>query len=352
MFSSQIFYNNSIQEWLTAFGSFVIIYIILISSRKIISSKLHVFTQKTTTDIDDLISNLINKTSGYLLLVLSLFAGYKLLNTPAEIDSKANIIVMIVVFYQLGLWGNSLITFFVGRQRKDKIESDAASVTAFSALGFVIKILLWAVIVLLALDNMGFNVTTLAASLGVGGIAVALAVQNILGDLFASMSIVLDKPFVIGDFIIVDEYLGSVEHVGLKTTRIRSLSGEQLIISNSDLLQSRIRNYKRMLERRIVFSIGVTYDTEADKLKIIPDIIKKIIENTGQTRFDRSHFKDFGNFSLNFETVYWVISPDYNIYMDIQQKINLEIYEKFQEQGITFAYPTQTLYLETNTADS
>jgi len=167
----------------------------------------------------------------------------------------------------------------------------------------------------------------------------------ILGDLFASISIVLDKPFVIGDFIIVDNFLGSVEHVGLKTTRLRSVSGEQLVMSNSDLLKSRIRNYKRMYERRILFTIGVTYQTPLEKLKLIPNIIKDIIESQDEARFDRVHFKEYGNFSLNFEIVYWVQSPDYAIYMNIQQAINLEIYQRFEEQGIEFAYPTQTLFM-------
>ncbi len=176
---------------------------------------------------------------------------------------------------------------------------------------------------LLALDNLGVDVTALVAGLGVGGIAVALAVQSILGDLFASLSIVLDKPFVIGDFIIVGDLLGTVENVGIKTTRVRSLSGEQLIFSNADLLNSRIRNYGRMYERRVVFTVGVTYDTPRHKLE---------------------------DFSLDFETVYYVQDPAYNLYMDIQQAINLELYQRFADEGIEFAYPTQTLFLAKETA--
>lgn len=205
--------------------------------------------------------------------------------------------------------------------------------------------MLWSVIVLLTLDNLGFDVTALVAGLGIGGVAVALAVQKILGDLFASLSIVLDKPFVIGDFIIVGEHLGTVEHIGLKTTRIRSLSGEQLIFSNSDLLGSRIRNFKRMYERRVVFTIGVVYQTPLEKLALIPSIIREIIESQKPVRFDRSHFKEYGAFSLNFETVYWVQNPDFNTYMDIHQAINLEIYRRFTREGIEFAYPTQTLFI-------
>jgi small-conductance mechanosensitive channel len=195
------------------------------------------------------------------------------------------------------------------------------------------------------LENLNFDVSALVASLGVGGIAVALAAQNILGDLFASLSILFDKPFVVGDFIIVDDLPGTVEKVGLKTTRVRSLFGEQLVFSNNDLLSSRIKNYKRMEERRVVFPLGVTYQTGAEQLELIPGIIKKTIEKQEKVRFDRSHFKGYGDFALLFETVYWVTEPDYNLYMDIQQKINLELFHLFEEQGIEFAYPTQTIHL-------
>jgi len=181
------------------------------------------------------------------------------------------------------------------------------------------------VVLLLALDTLGIDITALVAGLGVGGIAVALAVQKVLGDLFASLSIVLDKPFAVGDFLIIDQHMGSVEYVGLKTTRLRSLSGEQLVFSNSDLLGSRIRNYGRMYERRVVFNIGVTYQTPRDKLVMIPQILRAAIEAQKRTRFDRAHFKEFGDFALNFESVYYVVGPDYNTYMDIQQAINLFI---------------------------
>jgi len=216
-------------------------------------------------------------------------------------------------------------------------------VTIFNAIGFVSRIVIWSLVVLLALDNAGIDVTALVAGLGVGGVAVALAVQNILGDLFASLSIVFDKPFAVGDFLIIDSYMGSVEYVGLKTTRLRSLSGEQRVFSNSDLLGSRIRNYGRMYERRVSFDIGVTYQTPRDKLRMIPEILREAIESQKQTRFDRSHFKAYGDSSLLFETVYYVGVPDYNIYMDIQQAVNLRVHERFEEEGVEFAYPTRTL---------
>ena len=226
------------------------------------------------------------------------------------------------------------------------VSSQAGTVTTLTMVGFVLRVIIWSVLVLIGLDNLGIDITALIAGLGIGGIAVALAIQNILGDLFASFSIVLDKPFVIGDFIIIDDCMGTVEHVGMKTTRIRSLSGEQLIFSNADLLKSRIRNYKRMFERRVVFSIGVVYQTPHEKVRRIPDMIRGAVEKNQQVRFDRAHFKAFGDYALQFEVVYWIQNPDYNVYMDIQQAINLDIMKQFDDAGISFAYPTQTLLVQ------
>jgi len=211
----------------------------------------------------------------------------------------------------------------------------------------LISFLLWIIAFIFLLDNFGFNISTLVAGLGVSGIAVAIAAQGILGDLFNYFVIFFDRPFELGDFIIFDDKLGSIEKIGIKTTRIRALSGEQLIISNSNLVNARVHNYKRMERRRVVFRIGVTYQTPLEKLKAIPDMIRGFIESIEDTQFDRSHFQGYGDFALTFETVYYVLTPDYAKYMDIQQEINLKIYEAFEHEGIEFAYPTQTIYIET-----
>jgi small-conductance mechanosensitive channel len=216
---------------------------------------------------------------------------------------------------------------------------------SLKVLSVALRLALWSVIVLLALQNLGVDVTALVATLGVGGVAVALAAQGILGDVFASIFMVIDKPFVLGDFLIVGDFLGSVEDIGMRTTRIRSLSGEQLIFSNNDLLRTRIRNYGRMYERRVVFSLGVTYQTPRTKLEAIPGIIREAIEAQDKTRFDRAHFQKYGDFALVFESVYYVLEPDYTLYMDIQQAINLRVHRRFEEEGIEFAYPTQTLFV-------
>jgi small-conductance mechanosensitive channel len=207
----------------------------------------------------------------------------------------------------------------------------------------IINIVIWTMGILALFHNLGYDVTTIVAGLGIGGIAVALAAQNILGDLFNYFVIFFDRPFEIGDFIVIDDKKGTVEHIGIKTTRVKSLSGEQLVFSNSDLTQSRIHNFKKLERRRITFTIGVVYQTTKEQLEEIPTIIRKAIENSGPTTVDRVHFANFDKSSLNFEAVYFVENADYNVYMDIQQKVNLTLFDEFDKRGIEFAYPTQTL---------
>ncbi|MEN6420473.1 MAG: mechanosensitive ion channel family protein, partial [Smithella sp.] len=254
--------------------------------------------------------------------------------------------VILMLIIQGGLWASTGVKFWLGLMLEKRMDQDASSATTISLLGFVARLILWVIVGLLILDNLGVNITGLVAGLGIGGIAVALAVQNILGDLLASLSIVLDKPFMVGDYVVVDTLSGTVQHIGLKTTRIRSLSGEQLIFSNNDLLKSRIRNYKRMDERRIVFGFGVIYQTPVEKLMLIKNQVAEIIEKQEHARLDRVHFKEYGDSSLNFEVVYFVDSPEYVLYMDIQENINLAIFRRFAEEGIEFAYPTRTIYVQ------
>ena len=212
-------------------------------------------------------------------------------------------------------------------------------------IGLLIRIILWAVGILLILSNLGFDITSLVASLGIGGVAIALAVQNILSDLFSSLSIYIDQPFKVGDFIIVGEHMGTVENIGLKTTRLRALQGEEIVISNSELTATRVQNFKRMQKRRIVFAFGVTYDTPVEKMKQIQDMVKKAIDPLEKAEFDRAHFKSFGASSLDFEVVYYVLTGDYAEYMDIQQSINLRIMEEFEKENIEMAFPTRTVHL-------
>jgi small-conductance mechanosensitive channel len=345
------FLENSPQAWLTAAGVAVFIFLILKIFQNFLVRRLERFTRKTETLLDDALLEVVRQTKRFFLAAVALYAGSFVLVLSPGNEQSINTAVVIVAILQGALWGNSAISFWLGNIVQRRKVEDGATATSLTALIFVGKLILWSVAALLVLENLGVNITALVAGLGIGGIAVALALQNVLGDLFASLSIVLDKPFVIGDFIIVDQHLGTVEHIGLKTTRIRSLSGEQVIFSNADLLRSRIRNFKRMYERRIVFSIGVTYDTPYEKLAKIGSILREIVESKSDTRFDRAHFKEYSDSSLMFEVVYFVLKPDFNTYMDIQQSINLDIYRRFQELGIRFAFPTRTIHVENAKSD-
>lgn len=334
-----------IERWLVAAAVSVATFLVAKLIIGLVGRRLGKLAERTTTVIDDALVCLIRHTKWWLLLVGALVAGAQFVELAERARSVLHTLLVLSMLLQLGVWASAALRFTLEHYRQRKIKQDPGSVTALNAIGLLISVALWVSILLLALDNLGFNITALVAGLGVGGVAVALAVQNILGDLFASLSILIDKPFVVGDFLVVDDCMGSVEHVGLKTTRVRSLSGEQLVFSNSDLLKSRLRNYGRMYERRVVVQIGVTYETPREKLKQIPGILRAAIETQEHTRFDRSHFAKYGDFSLNFETVYYVLGPDYNLYMDIQQAINLYVHEQFEQAAIEFAYPTQTLLL-------
>lgn len=335
-----IYLGNTIADWITAIGVAVLTYILLFLVKTILVKRLSIYTTRTATDIDDFVVEIINKTKTFFLIVLSLFIASFTLTLSATILKVIQKIIVLVFLMQIIVWGISFIKYLIQRMESHRKGDDQFSRTTLVVLGYLGKLMLWSIVILIALDNLGVNITALIAGLGVGGIAVALAVQSLLADVLASLSIVFDKPFVIGDFIVVEDFLGTVEYIGLKSTRIHSLSGEQIIISNNDLLRCRIRNYKRMTERRVVFLVGVTYETPHNKLSRINSMIREIIESKEDVRFDRVHFKEYGDWSLIFEVVYYVLSPDYNLYMNIQQDINLYLFQKFQEEGIEFAYPT------------
>jgi small-conductance mechanosensitive channel len=343
---NKIYLGNTLQNWLVAVCILLAVFTALKIIQRVVISRLSRLAAKTDNQIDDLLVCMLRQTKLIILLMASAYVASYAITLKPSLVSMSHKAVILILIVQAGLWASAAISFWLGLTIEKRMEKDASSATTIGLLGFVARLILWVIVLLLILDNLGVNITGLVAGLGIGGIAVALAVQNILGDLLASLSIVLDKPFVIGDFIVVDSLSGTVEHIGLKTTRIRSLSGEQLIFANNDLLKSRIRNYKRMSERRAVFSFGVVYQTPLEKLKLIKEIVRNIIEKAPNTRFDRVHFKEYGDSSLNFEVVYFMTQPDMGLYMDIQETINLEIFRRFQEEGIEFAYPTRTVYIQ------
>jgi len=341
------FGQNPVELWLIAVGVFIGLYLFLRLLRVSFTRWLGRLSQRWQRPGLKLAQDIVGRTNRLFLGAVALFFASLLLKLPEAAHRGIQIFVLSVFFLQLASWGSFLVGFWFTRlsERKLKEEGDAASATTLNVVTVLAKIVLWVVAGLLIMENLGIHVGSLIAGLGIAGVAVALAVQNILGDLFASLSIVLDKPFMVGDFIIFGDHLGTVERIGLKTTRIRSLFGEQIIVSNADLLRERIRNYKRMRERRAVFTFGVVYDTPPEKVAAIPQMVREIIEALPETRFDRAHFKEFGAYSLNFEVVYWLLKPDYNFYMDTQQAINLALMRRFREEGIEFAFPTQVVHL-------
>ncbi len=339
------FWGNSLAAWLIAAGIALALVVILLALRRILSRQLRKLADRTTTKVDDLGADLVAGIRPIILIVIAFAFGANSLELPARLSRLLELTTVIALLIQAGISGNTIVTFLLAQALRPGEGADSGRRTSLAILGFVGRVVVTSLVALLILDNIGVNISALLAGLGIGGIAVALALQNVLGDLLASLAILLDKPFEAGDFIVVDQYLGTVEHVGLKTTRIRSLSGEQIIVSNTDLLGSRIRNYKRMTTRRIEFAVDVVYGTPAEKVKRIPLLLRQSVEAQPQARFDRAHLKEFGPSALVYQIVYIVESPDYNVYMDTQQRINFAIIEHFEREGIDFAFPTRTVHL-------
>jgi small-conductance mechanosensitive channel len=340
------FYGNTLLEYLIALIVAAGILLLVALIRWLIRRKLS-RARETASPFDDFGLHLARRTKLFLLFFPAVYLGTRALAFPPDLWRILQQAATLSLIAQTALWCAGVIDFWLKRYREQRLETEPEAATTVGAFRVAAIAGVWIVAVLFAIANLGFNITALIAGLGVGGIAVALATQNILADLFSSLSIILDKPFVLGDFIIVGDSMGTVEKIGLKTTRIRALSGEQLIMSNAELTKSRIRNYKRMWQRRIVFKIGVVYQTSAAQLEAIPGMIRGVIEREPSTRLDRVHFASFDDSALTFEIVYYVEVPDYNAYMDRQQSINLGIVRAFESAGIEFAYPTRTLFVNT-----
>jgi small-conductance mechanosensitive channel len=342
-----IYFSNSARAWLTAAAIFVAAWLVLLLVKSLLVNRLGKLAARTDNDFDDAVVDVIGNTRTFFLVAVALIAALRGLVVPRSIGGPIHALLELLILFQLGLWATGLIAFMVERSLTKRRETaDRIGVAAVRAIGVTVKVVSWIIIVLIAIQNVfDKNVTALMTGLGVGGIALALAVQNILGDLLAAVAIVFDRPFDVGDFIIVDDVMGSVEQIGLKTTRLRSLGGEQIVLGNGELLKSRLRNYRRMSERRVVFTMNATYDTAPEVMERIPVMVKAAIEAQSPVRFDRAHFAAFAESSLRIEAVYYVLDPGYNIYMDIQQRINLTLLRQFNDAGIRFALPARTVHL-------
>jgi small-conductance mechanosensitive channel len=338
----KILWNNPLREWAICIGIIVFSLIILRLLKFVVIKKIRAFSMRTKTTFDDFLVEVIQSSVMPLLYVLAIFSALKYINLPGKAADVIRVAMLfIVTFFVL-----RMITSFIGYAFKRAVlkkEKNEHRGKQAKGILLILQVIVWFIGILFLIDNLGYDITTVIAGLGIGGIAIALAAQAILGDLFSYLVIFFDKPFEIGDFIIVGDKMGTIEYIGIKTTRIRALTGEQLVCSNTDLTNSRLHNYKRMQERRVAFTFGVVYNVPAPKLRLIPKLVADIVRSLDNVRFDRAHFQSFGDFSLNFEVVYFILSPDYNLYMDKQQEINLKMIEAFKKEQIEFAFPTQTI---------
>lgn len=347
-----IVFGNTLWKWAIALGITSLVTGALYVVRAYIYRHLLALSQRTRTRIDDLAVHTLRATYAIFIVAIAIYLGSLALDLPVQYSLILSRVAILALLVQAGLWLDSGIRSWRTIYRRERPDpAQAAATTSMTTLCFVARLLLWVVIALMVLDNLGVNITTLVASLGIGGIAVALAMQNILGDLFASLSIILDKPFVVGDFIIVGDALGTVEFIGIKTTRLRGLGGDQIIFSNADLLKSRIQNQQRMQTRRAAFIIRVVYHSGNEQLRAIPDLVRAIITAQPNALFERAHFFRYSDWSLDFEVVYHIQNADYFLYMDIQQAIYLELHRRFAAAGIEFAFPTQVLRVPDDTAN-
>jgi len=337
------FYGNPISLWLIAAALFVGAFTVLMVVRHVVINRLARLAERTQTALDDLGVDIFRRTRPFYLLVLSFTAASLLLTLPLGVREGIRYLAVVVVALQAARWGNGIIAFWTTRLAARRTGPDGGSATTMIAVGYVARAGLWVLLLLLALDNLGINITALVTGLGIGGVAVALAVQNVLSDLFGALTIVLDKPFAVGDGIAVDTVEGTVEHIGLKSTRVRAYSGEQIVLPNANLLQSRIRNYQRLVERRAILRLRVAYGTPPEVVERVPAMLREIVSAQEQVRFDRSHFTGIGESSLDFETVYYITSSDYNLFMNTQQAVHLAILRRFRTEGVELALPTRAL---------
>ena len=340
-----VFLGNTTSQYFQALIAFLGFFLVFKLFQFLFLSYLSGFAKKTKTDVDDTLIEIVGSLKPPFYLFLTFYLALQFLTLHAIAIKTVEVVLIVWVVYQVIIAAQIFLNYLI-RSYSGSTEEDDTSEGAIMFLGKIASGILWALGVLMILSNLGINVSSLIAGLGIGGIAIAFALQNILSDLFSSFAIYFDKPFKVGDFIIVGEHLGTVEKIGIKTTRLRALRGEELVFSNKELTSARIQNFKKMEDRRVTLTFGVEYQTSLAKLKKIPGIVKEVVETVKKTRFDRAHFHKFGDSSLDFEVVYYVSSADYNEYMDINQKIHLALKEDFEKEGIEFAYPTRTMYMK------
>ena len=340
----QSFLNNTLFEYVLFGASFLALFLIIKIFEQVLLVKLKNRQKKIGEPsfkkvlLDFIVSI---RTSLYLFVAFIVSLSTLAVNDRLITFLQAVLVIWITVRFMLGV--QMVVDYVLNRKLLN--DADPGTEVAAKNIGTIVKALLWIFAILLLLSNFGVEVTSLVAGLGVGGVAIAFALQNVLEDLFSSFAIYFDKPFTIGDFIIVGDQMGVVEKIGIKTTRIRALQGEEIVISNKELTTERVHNFKKLEKRRSLFEFGVVYSTDTEKMRKIPEMIKEIIEDKERTEFDRAHFKGFGDSALEYEVSYYVLSSEFKEFRDIHEKVLLDIKEKFEEEGISMAFPTRTVHL-------
>lgn len=335
-------FSNSLLDWLIAVAVAAVWFIAFLVIRRLIRRYHRRLVPQPKVGIAEVFTAAFSRTTILCMLVAAAEAGLSTLNPSSLVTRVARTAVLVVLIWQVGIWSTAATGTLLERRKQRSEDTDRAVASSLGIVGVMVRTAIWIIVALLILQNMGVDVSALLAGLGIGGVAVALALQNVLGDLLASLSITFDRPFVVGDLIVLENVEGHVEYIGLKSTRIRSVGGEQIIISNADLLRSRLRNFGRMSERRVEFTLGVAYETAPEMLERIPTIIGQVVSSQHDARLVRSHLADHGMYSLNFQTVYYVRSPSIAVHMDIQQAVHIGIHREFARAGIKFAEPAPT----------
>ncbi|HEY3786735.1 MAG TPA: mechanosensitive ion channel family protein [Steroidobacteraceae bacterium] len=347
------FLGNDLAAWLLAALTFFVTLTVLPLVKGYISARRRRSAEAGRPQLHtaiDLATLLVTRTSRLFLLAVALYFASRDLEFTPRLERALTITIVALFWLQVGLWGMAAVRFGIDRRRARSAGLDTLLSSSMDVILFCAGLIVWTMVLLLALDNLGVQIKPLLAGLGIGGIAIALAVQTVLSDLLASMAIALDKPFGIGDFLTVGDYQGTVEHIGVKSTKLRSISGEQIVIANADIVKARVRNFGRMRERRAVFQFGVNYDTPVEALAAIPAEVRRIVEAQSNTRFERCHFLTFGDTALQFELVYFVTRAEFNVYADIQQAVNLAVLERFRAMHVQLAAPTRAIVYVENPA--
>jgi small-conductance mechanosensitive channel len=344
------FLGNPVMNWGLAVITFLVTLTVLPIVKGFIAARRRSWTPNDRLQFHsaiELTTLLVARTSRVFLFAVALFLASRHLVFPPRLERVIEIVIVCLFWLQVGLWAMATVRFGIDQRRARSSGLDSVLTGSMDIILFCAGLIIWAMVALLALDNLGVQIKPLLAGLGIGGIAIALAVQTVLSDLLASMSITLDKPFGVGDSLTIDNFQGTVEHIGIKSTRLRSISGEQIIIANADIIKARVRNFGRMGDRRAVFQFGVNYDTPTDVLAAIPAEVRKIVEAQANTRFDRCHFLTYGDTALQFELVYFMTKSDFALYADTQQGINLALLDRLRELNVQLAAPTRALvYVE------